>query len=86
VIAALVSETKDGIKDADDPDVLDAFLIAAGQQVEHHEIAIYGTLRDWAEAMGHTEDVQLFESTLREEKAADEKLTGIAKIINAVAV
>jgi ferritin-like metal-binding protein YciE len=84
-IAALVSETKDGIKDADDSDVLDATLIAAGQQVEHHEIAVYGTLRNWAEVMGHAEDIQLLESTLREEKAADEKLTQISKTTNAVA-
>src|SRR6195952_572513 len=36
VIGALVTEAKDGIKDAeDDATVLDATLIAAGQQVEH---------------------------------------------------
>ena len=86
VIAALVTEAKDGIKDAkDDATVLDATLIAAGQQVEHHEIAVYGTLRSWAQLMGHKEDVALLESTLREEKAADEKLTHISAEANAVA-
>lgn len=86
VIAALVSEAKDGIKDADDPTVLDVTLIAAAQQVEHHEIAVYGTLRTWAEVMGHTEDVSLLEKTLEEEKDADEKLTEISHSANAVAV
>jgi ferritin-like metal-binding protein YciE len=86
VIAALVTEAKDGIKDAkDDATVLDATLIAAGQQVEHHEIAVYGTLRSWAQLMGHNEDVALLESTLKEEKAADEKLTRISTQVNAMA-
>ena len=84
VIAALVTEAKDGIKDAkDDATVLDATLIAAAQQVEHHEIAVYGTLRSWAQLMGHNEDVALLESTLKEEKAADEKLTRISTQANA---
>jgi ferritin-like metal-binding protein YciE len=86
VIAALVTEAKDGIKDAkDDATVLDATLIAAAQQVEHHEIAVYGTLRSWAQLMGHKEDVALLESTLKEEKAADEKLTRISAEANALA-
>jgi ferritin-like metal-binding protein YciE len=83
VINALVTEAEDGIKDAKDPMVLDATLIAAGQQVEHHEIASYGTLRSWAQLMGHNEDVALLESTLKEEKAADEKLTKISVEANA---
>jgi ferritin-like metal-binding protein YciE len=83
VINALVTEAKDGIKDAKDPMVLDVTLIAAGQEVEHHEIAVYGTLRSWAQLMGHKEDVSLLESTLKEEKAADEKLTGISMDANA---
>lgn len=84
VIGALVTAAKDGIKDAkDDATVLDATLIAAGQQVEHHEIAVYGTLRSWAQLMGHNEDVALLESTLKEEKAADEKLTRISTEANA---
>jgi ferritin-like metal-binding protein YciE len=84
VIGALVTEAKDGIKDAkDDATVLDATLIAAAQQVEHHEIAVYGTLRSWAQLMGHNEDIALLESTLKEEKAADEKLTRISTEANA---
>ena len=84
VIGSLVTEAKDGIKDAkDDSTVLDATLIAAAQQVEHHEMAVYGTLRSWAQLMGHNEDVALLESTLKEEKAADEKLTRISAQANA---
>jgi ferritin-like metal-binding protein YciE len=82
-IGALITEAEDGIKDAQDPMVLDATLIAAGQEMEHHEIAIYGTLRSWAQLMGHNEDVALLESTLKEEKTADEKLTRISVEANA---
>ncbi|HEY3989178.1 MAG TPA: DUF892 family protein [Acidobacteriaceae bacterium] len=82
-IHSLITEAEDGIKDAKDPMVLDVTLIAAGQEVEHHEIAVYGTLRSWAQLMGHNEDVSLLESNLKEEKAADEKLTKISVEANA---
>jgi ferritin-like metal-binding protein YciE len=83
-IGSLITEAEDGIKDAkDDPMVLDVTLIAAGQEVEHHEIAVYGTLRSWAQLMGHNEDVSLLEASLKEEKAADEKLTRISVNANA---
>jgi ferritin-like metal-binding protein YciE len=82
-IGALITEAENGIKDAKDPMVLDVTLIAAGQEVEHHEIAVYGTLRSWAQLMGHNEDVSLLEATLKEEKAADEKLTSISVEANA---
>jgi ferritin-like metal-binding protein YciE len=60
---------------------LDAAIIAAGQKVEHYEIASYGTVRAWAEQMGHTEAVELLQETLDEESAADEKLTAIAETL-----
>jgi ferritin-like metal-binding protein YciE len=81
-ISSLITEAEDGIKDAKDPVVLDVTLITDAQQVEHHEIAVYGTLRTWAQTMGHTGDVSILESILNEEKAADEKLTRIAKDAN----
>ena len=61
-----------------DKAVLDAALIAAAQAVEHYEIARYGTLVAWGQQMGHAEAVRLFQETLDEEKATDEKLTTLA--------
>jgi len=58
---------------------LDAAIIAAGQKVEHYEIASYGTVRAWAEKMEHSEAVDLLQQTLDEETAADEKLTEVAE-------
>jgi len=75
----LVEEGSEAAKEKD-PKSRDAAIIAAAQKVEHYEIATYGTLRTWAEAMGHNEAAGLLAETLREEKAADEKLTEIAEL------
>ena len=61
----------------------DAGLIGAANRVEHYEMAAYGTARTFAEMLGYTDDAQLLEQTLQEEKEADRKLTEIAKqVIN----
>jgi ferritin-like metal-binding protein YciE len=74
-----------GEKKEIDGAVFDAALIAAAQKVEHYEIAAYGTLATWAEMLGHEEASDLFEQSLAEEKAADDKLTSIAAEINVLA-
>src|SRR5262252_4814512 len=68
------------ILDADGSDtVRDAAIIAAAQRVEHYEIAAYGSVRTFAEHLSRTDDVELLEQTLQEEKEADQKLTEIAE-------
>ncbi len=62
--------------------IRDVSLIAAGQQVEHHEIAVYGTLRNWADLLGLSHDADVLESILDEEKEADELLTELSESIN----
>lgn len=57
----------------------DALLIAAGQYVEHYEMAGYGAAREWADLMGHAEVRDILQETLDEEKAANEKLNELAK-------
>ena len=59
----------------------DAGLIAAANRVEHYEIAAYGSARAFAQILGMDRAVALLEETLKEEKAADEKLTKIAESI-----
>ncbi len=85
VISTLVSETEDSVKDAGDDSIRDITLIASGQQVEHHEMAVYGTLRSWAELLGQTNAAQLLDSILSEEKKADELLTSISHTVNTTA-
>jgi ferritin-like metal-binding protein YciE len=82
VTSALSRSADDLIADASDSAVRDAALIAAAQQVEHHEIAIYGTLRNWAELLGLTTDAETFSQILAQEKHADVLLSGISTRIN----
>ena len=82
----LIDEGKELLEEDIDPDVLDAGLIAAAQRIEHHEMAVYGTLYEYAKSMGHDDVAELLALTLAEEKDADSKLTVLAESgINAVA-
>ena len=79
-MAGLLEEGKAIIEDTDKGTMIrDAGLILAAQKVEHYEIATYGTLRVFAENMGHTEVVDLLTMTLENEKETDLALTGIAE-------
>ena len=82
VIGALVTEAEDSIKDAGDSSIRDITLIAAGQQVEHHEMAVYGTLRSWAELLGNDKDADILESILEDEKNTDKILSSISDTVN----
>jgi ferritin-like metal-binding protein YciE len=75
----IVEEASELLQEQKGKSSLDAAIIAAAQKVEHYEIASYGTVRAWAEQMGHNEAVELLKATLDEESAADEKLTEIAE-------
>ena len=78
-IAGIIDEGKSIMDEDFDETTMDACLIAAGQRAEHYEMAAYGTLVAWAQAMGHTEAATLLQQTLDEEKAADKKLSGLAE-------
>jgi ferritin-like metal-binding protein YciE len=82
VLAALVSETEDMVKDAAEDSVRDAALIAAAQRVEHYEIAAYGAVRHWARLLGQKAQAELLDKTIKEEGHADQLLTQIAERIN----
>ena len=82
VINGLTAEASDTIKDVTDSSIRDIALIGAAQQVEHHEIAVYGTLRRWAEILGLPDDVTVLESIEDEEGHADELLSEIAERVN----
>ena len=82
VTSALISEGGSAAKDAKDNTLRDVVLIAAGNQVEHHEIAIYGTLRNLAIILGEAEHAALLDKTLDEEKHADKLLTELSEQIN----
>jgi ferritin-like metal-binding protein YciE len=74
----LIEEAKEMMEEIESPEVLDAALITAAQKVEHYEIAAYGSVRAFAEAMGQGEVAKLLEQTLAEEKQTDEDLNKLA--------
>jgi len=79
----LITEGDEVVSARGDADVKDAALIAAAQRVEHYEIAGYGTVRTFAQRLGHNEAVRLLQQTLDEEADTDKKLTSLAeKAIN----
>ena len=78
-IAGIIEEGKSVMEGHFDEATMDACLIAGGQRAEHYEMAAYGTLVAWAQAMGHAEAADLLQQTLDEEKAADKKLSQLAE-------
>lgn len=85
-IQGIIAEGEEIIEDFKGTPALDAGLVSSAQAVEHYEIARYGTLKAWAEKLGHTKAVALLDATLKEESKTDEALTALAKTsVNAAA-
>ena len=77
-IDGIIKEANEVAGEIEEKRVLDAALLAAAQAVEHYEITRYGTLIAWAEELGQDAVAKLLTVTLKEEKAADKKLSTIA--------
>lgn len=78
-IEGLVNEADEVFAEIEDAEALDAAIISSAQTVEHYEIARYGTLVCWARQLGMDDVVAVLHKTLDEEKAADQKLSGLAE-------
>ena len=78
-IDALIDEASAGPSDIKDKNVLDAAIVASAQQIEHHEISVYGSIIAWAKELGQDECASIFAQTLEEEKAADRELSELAE-------
>jgi len=76
-----MSAAKDSVSNIEASPLREAALIVNGNQVEHYEIALYGSLAAFARSLGHQQAVGLLEETLNEEKNADAKLTQIAESV-----
>lgn len=77
-IEGLVNEADEIFAEIEDAETLDAAIISSAQTIEHYEIARYGTLVCWARQLGMDDVEALLHRTLDEEKAADQKLSGLA--------
>ncbi len=85
-IKGLIEECEELLDEAKEPgSVRDAGLIACGQAVEHYEMARYGALIAWADALGQRDVAALLQANLDQEKKADSLLNKVAASINSVA-
>jgi ferritin-like metal-binding protein YciE len=78
-INGIVAEGEETIEDLGQSAAIDTGLVAAGQAVEHYEMARYGALIAWAGQLGMPEAAALLNQTLQEEMKAERLLTQIAK-------
>jgi ferritin-like metal-binding protein YciE len=78
-INGIVAEGEETIEDFGESAAIDTGLVAAGQAVEHYEMARYGALIAWAGQLGMSEAAALLNQTLQEEMKAERLLTQIAK-------
>jgi ferritin-like metal-binding protein YciE len=78
-IVGLLEEGNEMASENKGSPALDAALIAAGQKVEHYEIATYGSLHEWAGLLGQDSAADILEEILEEEKAADAALSELAR-------
>lgn len=77
-IQGILAEGEEIIDDFKGTPALDAGLISSAQAVEHYEITRYGTLKRWAQVLGHAEAVKLLDETLKQESKTDADLTTLA--------
>jgi len=81
-VSSLIKEADEFVKEAGSGPVCDAALILAAQRVEHFEIATYGAMRNFAQALQLSGDADAWRQTLKEEHHADQLLSGISDRIN----
>jgi ferritin-like metal-binding protein YciE len=84
-IAGIITEGDGTIRDITKSTVLDAGLVAGGRRAEHYEIAAYRALIAMGQALGYTEACTTLGKILKEEEAADSKLTGLGVTLNKAA-
>src|SRR5215471_8909131 len=77
-VEGIIAEGQEMMDEDAPPAVADAALISAAQRVEHYEMAVYGTVRNWARRLGFEDQARLLQQTLQEEIETDKKLTTIA--------
>lgn len=76
----LLAEAESIIADTDKGTAIrDAGLILAAQKIKHYEIATYGTLAAFADAMDEKKVAKMLRSILSDEKKSDKNLTAIAQ-------
>jgi ferritin-like metal-binding protein YciE len=76
-INGIVAEGEETIEDFGESAAIDTGLVAAGQAVEHYEMARYGALIAWAGQLNLPKAAALLSESLQEEMKAEKLLTQI---------
>ena len=79
VLERMREEASEMVENTDKSEIRDAALLMAGNHVEHYEMAEYGSLRTFAQLLGHNDIADILQKTLDEEKKTDAKLTEIGE-------
>ena len=82
VSRALASGTEDLMKDVTDRHALDIALTSAAQQMAHHQIAIFRTLKSWALVLGHSEATLVLGNLQADGQSAGQALSLIIERLN----
>jgi ferritin-like metal-binding protein YciE len=82
----LVQELIDVVQRCSDPEVRDAAIVMGLQEIEHFEIAGYGSICAMAKGLGKSDIGVLLHNSLEEEKAFDYALSELARRVNQKAV
>jgi len=83
-IDGLLDEAAEAIAEVGDVCIGDIHLIGVAQQIEHHEIAVYGSLRRRAELLGLAHDAVVIDSIEADEMNADGLLSAISERANLI--
>lgn len=78
-INGIIAEGEETIQKFGSTDAIDTGLIAAGEAVEHYEMARYGALAAWAKQLKMPEAEKLFNQTRAEEAQTEQLLIKIGE-------
>jgi ferritin-like metal-binding protein YciE len=79
IMEAIGKEVQSFTEKAGQPEIRDAGFIALAQKAKHYEIALYGTLRDYANELNNREAESMLTDILHEEKESDQDFTERAR-------
>jgi len=79
VMKAFISETNTKISNCQDPEILDACLLACVQSINHYKISAYGTAAAFAFLLEMDSHGKIFRQAEIEEKQIDDRLSQLAE-------
>ena len=78
-VEGILTDGEEAVLEEEEPEAIDAALIAASRQLKHHGIASYGVAKTYAEALGYSDEALLLTEILGEEERTDLTLSTLAE-------